>query len=96
MFLTWSVGIPRYKTGEEKENDDENGNGSRGSGYVMGPSRRIRRGSTSDRAADAGSELEDWLRAEHELRHARNGSGSFTTTRRRATRLAVEHDLASK
>ena len=50
-----------------------------------------------ERPVHAGTDVEDWLQAERELmgaefpRHA-----SFTTTRRRATRLAVEHDLASK
>jgi len=49
-----------------------------------------------ERPVDAGTEVGDWLRAERELLNATNGSRSYTTTRRRATRLAVEHDLASK
>ena len=50
-----------------------------------------------ERPVGAGTDVEDWLRAERELLDAQSDRrASLTTTRRRATRLAVEHDLASK
>jgi hypothetical protein len=49
-----------------------------------------------ERPVDAGSDLDDWLRAERELLESRIARVSLSTTRRRATRLAVEHDLATK
>jgi hypothetical protein len=52
-----------------------------------------------ERPVDAGTDVDDWLRAERELLDARLNGAVFngaTTSRRRATRLAVEHDLASK
>ena len=49
-----------------------------------------------ERPVHAGTDLDDWIRAERELLDTRIGRPSFVTTRRRATRLAVEHDLASK